>query len=312
MLMANENISEHYSVKGCCMGEQDGLTILDLTSGAVRAVLDYLYEVKKRLDLHGVPSPNLRIKAKHAVILGEPWTGKTTYLRNLSCQWAQEAESTLHRYGTARVKIPIFIPLKTLKDSDEELEEAIIAFVKWEYRRVIEQHSSCFVKLLKQKLQDGHCNLLLDGLEQVSSEQKRGALRRRLCHFAANNPCPFRLTSRLEGYKRLDESTSVIAEIILPGHIDAERSRWLRHVAQAPDLRLEVINYLVDTLGHRLDDSERYWIYITLGEIATQTARGAERRLTQEVIGEARWTEQKGSLAHRGAREALKILNGTS
>jgi hypothetical protein len=60
--------------------------------------------------------------------------------------------------------------------------------------------------------------------------------------------------------------------------IDAERCERLVETAKKAGMRDRVVDHLVEALPKRVDDTERYWIYIALGKIGGPKAQSAIKK----------------------------------
>jgi len=82
--------------------------------------------------------------------------------------------------------------------------------------------------------------------------------------------------------------------------IDAFRTNYLIEMAKGPVMSDWVVNYLVGTLPHRDDPSERYWSYIAIAKINGHN--------TLEILQEA-LAKEKNELAKLGVQEGLELLD---
>jgi hypothetical protein len=80
--------------------------------------------------------------------------------------------------------------------------------------------------------------------------------------------------------------------------VDIFRKDVLVAQTQVPYMRKWVIDYLIKTLPHRMDPTERYWSYVALSEIGGDEASKAIQNGLSEV----------NEFARRGAREAWQHL----
>jgi len=80
--------------------------------------------------------------------------------------------------------------------------------------------------------------------------------------------------------------------------IDAAQKVFLVEIAKEPGRREQVIDYLINSLDLRIDPTERYWTYVTLGELGGEQAKA--------VI--LKGFDDKNEFARQGADDALRLL----
>jgi energy-coupling factor transporter ATP-binding protein EcfA2 len=135
-------------------------------------------------------------KFRHLAILGTPGSGKTTLLEHLAC-----VTSDTSRQDTAAL-LPIFVPLRRCtfrgKSLVEQLTDPSTGLIAPELLRT---YPPGFFESLLSK---GKCLLLLDGLDEVLSEDEHVAAARMVETTSALYPeCPILVTSRLAGWRDL-------------------------------------------------------------------------------------------------------------
>lgn len=135
------------------------------------------------------------------VILGDPGSGKTTFLRYLAAAFAKSKQG--ESFGLQEARIPIVIALRDLKHGDlpsaEELPKTCIPKDLTEEVSTDPQTKEGF---FKQNLKVGRCVVLLDGLDEVADKTARRAVSKwvmDLTHVYPDNR--FVITSRILGYQ---------------------------------------------------------------------------------------------------------------
>ena len=104
-------------------------------------------------------------------ILGGPGTGKTTLLAYLTLTYARGQGR--ERLDLKDKRLPIFVPLRRLKrvlDDDDDHASTLPAYLTNYYTELGMQPREDF---FEQALKDGHCLVLLDGLDEVADESER-------------------------------------------------------------------------------------------------------------------------------------------
>ena len=129
------------------------------------------------------------------VILGGPGTGKTTLLSYLALKFARgQAKQEL---GLDEERLPILIPLRELSRTGwslatENLPALCVA---------PEIAAECPPDFFKKHLQDGKCIVLLDGMDEVTSEDERRRVAEQIEDFVTTyRDNRFVVTSRPAGY----------------------------------------------------------------------------------------------------------------
>ena len=138
-------------------------------------------------------------KSSKLVVLGHPGTGKTTLLRYLALTFAQDRWPDYTRQLTSEHQdralehlIPIFVPLPSFAESGRDMISYLVElFAEHDF-----SHAGRFIE---EKLQNGECLLLLDGLDKVA-DQRRVAeeLNRFVAGYSSNHVI---VTSRLLDYR---------------------------------------------------------------------------------------------------------------
>jgi len=80
--------------------------------------------------------------------------------------------------------------------------------------------------------------------------------------------------------------------------IDAAQKVSLVEIAKQPGMKEKVIDYLINSLDLRVDPTERYWSYFTLGELGGEKVKAAVLKGLND----------NNEFARQGAKDALKLL----
>ncbi|MCP4623815.1 MAG: SUMF1/EgtB/PvdO family nonheme iron enzyme [bacterium] len=125
------------------------------------------------------------------VILGDPGSGKTTHLKRLLL-WG--LRGGLRTAGLPEGMLPVFLPLRELKDLDHGLESFI-------QEQLNSPHLKTPPGFADSLLQRGNLLLLLDGLDEVANEQQREQVAGWIKDALKLHPtCRFVVTCRFAGY----------------------------------------------------------------------------------------------------------------
>lgn len=140
------------------------------------------------------------------VILGDPGSGKTTHLKRVLLWCNRKGYATP---GLPQDMIPVFLPLRELKNLDEGLD----AFIQSQLQSPHLQTAKDFGKRL---LERGNLLFLLDGLDEVADLSERERVAKWITEAVRSHPtCRFVVTCRFAGYSK----TVQLKEDFLEMHI---------------------------------------------------------------------------------------------
>ena len=127
------------------------------------------------------------------VILGDPGSGKTTLLKYVALCLAQSRPAK--ESGIKPGRLPIFLPLREVKDFEGSLEEALRSFYPMARLKLP-------ADFFERALDSGQCLVLLDGLDEVATPERREAAGQWIeCERKLRPENPIAVTSRFAGYK---------------------------------------------------------------------------------------------------------------
>ncbi|HET9210384.1 MAG TPA: SUMF1/EgtB/PvdO family nonheme iron enzyme [Thermoanaerobaculia bacterium] len=182
------------------------------------------------------PRPVLELlrESSGMVLLGDPGSGKTTFLKSLALSLASGQFESLG----LKDLLPVLIPLSAYANALAKREVTLTRFLS----RYFEEGElkSSLATLFEQKLAAGEVLLLLDGLDEVRERRRRSLVVRRVedfyrSHRAAGNK--FVLTSRVVGYREVRPSAEGLAEATLVDFDDEEIAafvnRWTAAIEKA-------------------------------------------------------------------------------
>ncbi len=131
------------------------------------------------------------------MVLADPGMGKSTLLKIEALTTAKvEREKLFGNLGNIDEAIfPLAIRLSDLAETEAEIFAAIPRIIQRDYPKT----AGLIDEILKEKLAEGKCLLLLDALDEVPKAQ-RNRLAEKLNRFTRNYPCRIICTSRIVGY----------------------------------------------------------------------------------------------------------------
>ncbi|MCG8368306.1 MAG: NACHT domain-containing protein, partial [Pseudanabaenales cyanobacterium] len=208
--------------------------------------------VTERVDLADAIRRN-----QYSVILGDPGAGKTTLLRYLALHFAQalRQEDGMVRGGEAEELGPPLLPVFfRIAEYSEQLvqqpELSLLEFLGQFYQQFQAEGASNengVQNLLCEKLRQGRCLVLLDGLDEVFDQASRKLIVERIEEFVNTHSAnKFVITSRIAGYKDANLS-SRFAHFTITAmsseQVEKFLARWCLAIEQAqqPDNQPEFI-----------------------------------------------------------------------
>lgn len=153
--------------------------------------------------------------SQRVVILGDPGAGKTTLLQFIAVTFAREhaSEKAFRRRGIVKQKLgaatwrlPIFVPLRAVTEE---------RFTQWPILVSLSPHLRYPEGYFERQLKKGRCVLLLDGLDEVKSEDDQKRVAKAIQDLSAppysNNQ--FIVSCRIAGWRNLLSSEFAKLEV---------------------------------------------------------------------------------------------------
>lgn len=165
----------------------------------------------------GEPAALTELLEQHGglVILGDPGSGKTTFLKHLTLELAAD-----YRPGG---RLPFLVPLSGYAHAIDRREVPLEQFIQ-DYFQGLGQELT-IASLLQTSLHSGKADVLLDGLDEVKDLRMRQTVVQQVIHFynlhrARGNR--FIMTSRIVGYREVRREAEGLVECTLLDFDDRE------------------------------------------------------------------------------------------
>ena len=152
--------------------------------------------------LPSLPLSQIVIHHDHLMLLGEPGSGKTTFLHYLALKHALALRDQLEDTGIGAARFPILLRIADYVEYGMRLGKSLSEFLVDDCKRH-ECPTFALADLLSAELQAGRCLVLLDGLDEVVHADDRWVVVRKLEEFVRrydDAPNRFIITSRGAGY----------------------------------------------------------------------------------------------------------------
>jgi HEAT repeat protein len=135
------------------------------------------------------------------VVLGDPGSGKTTFLKFLALTFAKGKGYSTGILNMDKEFLPILVPLKAYADGlQQDLSLPLGDYISQYYRSLEFPDLS---ELFKHELDEGNSLILLDGLDEVVSASDRKLIVERIENFVRRYPNNrYVVTSRIAGYEK--------------------------------------------------------------------------------------------------------------
>lgn len=184
-----------------------GATTIDLEEGWRPGQL--VAPWTRSVEVAAVPRPFVDVfgPTRHLVVLGDPGSGKSTLLRWLAVNAGLGRHASRRRLGTDERLVPLLLPVGRLFELRAALTRetaggvnVLDVIVRYFRERNVVEDAAALRRLLVWRLEEGGCLVLLDGLDEVSSESRLDVTRWLEDFAAAYRENRFVVTSRIFGY----------------------------------------------------------------------------------------------------------------
>jgi formylglycine-generating enzyme required for sulfatase activity len=192
---------------------------------------------------HKVPLQELMPRYPQLVILGDPGSGKTTFLKYVALALAEGPAAARDRLGLnfdpdpyARLWLPVLLPIAPYIETLKENPNLALSDFLPDYFRG--RALPDLKPLLRAELAAGNCLLLLDGLDEVGSPGDRQMAVGRLRDLA--RACPgnrFVVTSRIAGYDQAPLSSDEFTHLTIQPFDDEDIARFAWQWCRAYETR---------------------------------------------------------------------------
>ena len=158
------------------------------------------------------------LPAPHAVILGDPGSGKTTLCRYLTVVLA--GESPVNDIDVPDNILPLFLPFREyVRECREQKDLSLVDFLV--NNSGVQLQLPIAQDYLEKALDNGNAVLILDGLDEVGSADERVTMRERVQAFYKLYPnVSLLLTSRIAGYDEAPMPNDFIHLVLAPFNDD--------------------------------------------------------------------------------------------
>lgn len=189
-----------------------------------------------------IPILDLLTNNTGLVILGDPGSGKTTFLKYMALELAQKGTLFLSEKELLpkEIRLPILIPISAYANAISQKQGGCLRLDEFIIKHLYDRggdHS--FEPLLKHALKHGMALIMLDGLDEISDYKLRNTVVRNFEDFFSNdiqNGNKYLLTSRIIGYREVRPSVSGLAECTITDFDDEEIivfvRKWTSEIAK--------------------------------------------------------------------------------
>ena len=187
-----------------------------------------------------------KYKKRGIMVIAEPGMGKSTLLMMESYNLARDGLEGLstNENSVHDIVIPIIMRLKDLYKTKQEFYDAIPQLVMRDYSET----TLDIENLIKKKINDKKCLILLDALDEVPLKRRK-ELGEKLNRFAQNYKCPIICTSRIVGYGKgfLNNAKEVEIVPFNQRQISKYVEKWFDgHIAQSKDNTVFANQFLIE------------------------------------------------------------------
>lgn len=158
---------------------------------------------KEAQALPSLPLSHIVTRHDHLMLLGEPGSGKTTFLYYLALEHALALRNQVKDTGVGAARFPILLRIADYVEYGMRQGKSLSEFLVDDCTRH-ECPAFALADLLTAELQAGRCLMLLDGLDEVVHTDDRQMVVRKLEEFVRRYddvPNRFIITSRGAGYR---------------------------------------------------------------------------------------------------------------
>lgn len=200
-------------------------------------------EVEKRLSEMGArgflrgageraaPMTEVVQRDRKVVVLGDPGSGKTTLVKWLARTCALGSEAMAEKLGWGEDVVPVVVPIGRYGAALEE--DASLRLHEHMKRELERDDGEGFGDLMLERMKDGGCLVLLDGLDEIPDAGRRLAAARGVSELVARCPqCRYVVTARIVGYEVCRVSGDV-SHYVLRGFADEEIRQFARQWCEA-------------------------------------------------------------------------------
>jgi HEAT repeat protein/tRNA A37 threonylcarbamoyladenosine biosynthesis protein TsaE len=203
MVARSEELFKHLALRARAryLAEEVAAATPEISLALRRELADEMRRLAATVERQRVDAREV-LEHPRLVILGDPGSGKTTFLRYLALTFAEGREAAKQRLGFEAEWLPILLPIDAYAAALRVEPELSLTDYLPRYFASRELDLPELSAYFRQELAAGRCLVLLDGLDTVIDSAERLRVARRVEAFinrhAGNR---FVITSRIEGYR---------------------------------------------------------------------------------------------------------------
>ncbi len=131
------------------------------------------------------------IRYRRLVLLGDPGSGKSTFVNRLACGLAESADQVQRLTGWPQVEancLPVLVVLRDYARSIQGSEPSCLHLWSFIKARLESQNLSAAIETIHQTLEDGEAIVMFDGLDEVPTREQRCFVRDAVTAFSQRYP----------------------------------------------------------------------------------------------------------------------------
>jgi HEAT repeat protein len=199
----SEELFKHLALRARARYLAEELAEQEISPAVKREMAEEMRRLAATIERQRVDAGKALKERPRLVVLGDPGSGKTTFLRYLALTFAEGREAVKQQLGFDAEWLPILIPIDAYAAALRAEPELSLTDYLPRYFASRELDLPELSAYFRQELAAGRCLVLLDGLDTVLDRDERKRVARRVETFIENDypRNRFVVTSRIEGYR---------------------------------------------------------------------------------------------------------------